>query len=263
MGGLITLTTDFGLADPYVGIMKGVMLSISPAVHIVDISHQVPPQDIACGAYTIAATYRYFPPGTVHVVVVDPGVGSDRRGIAVWTPAGTFVAPDNGVLTYVFDQEVQCKAVELTESAYWLSPTSATFHGRDIFAPVAAHLASGLPLSSLGPPAANLTRIPISRPLHHPDGTIEGRIIHIDRHGNLITNIPWQPDPTRDRSVEVAVAGQVIRSVSHTFSSVGIGEWVAYVGSGGTLEIAIREGNAAQTLNVSIGGAVTVTGFDR
>jgi len=240
-----------------------VMLRISPAVQIVDISHEVPPQDIHCAAYTIAVSYRYFPPATVHVIVVDPGVGSDRRGVAVWTPAGTFVAPDNGVLSYVLDKEAGYRAVELTESAYWLSPPSATFHCRDIFAPVAAHLASGLPLSSLGPPANNLTRIPISRPLRHDDGTIEGQIIHIDRHGNLITNIPWQPDPTRDRSVEVAVAGRVIRSVSHTFSSVGIGEWVAYVGSGGTLEIAVREGNACQTLNVSIGSAVTVTGLVR
>lgn len=259
MGGLITLTTDFGLADPYVGIMKGVVLRINPAARLVDLSHQVPQQDIRHGAYLIASSYAYFPPDVVHVVVVDPGVGSDRRGIAVRTEQGAFVAPDNGVLSLVLNREAVLEAVVLAEPAYWLSPISATFHGRDVFAPVAAHLTLGVPLAALGPPAANLATFPVSRPYRRSAGAILGEVVHVDRHGNLITNLPWHDEVFRPGPARVEIGGVVIQSVRHTFSSVEPGELVAYVGSGGTLEIGVRDGNASKALNVCVGDAVAVT----
>jgi len=253
------LTTDFGLADPYVGIMKGVVLRINPAARLVDLSHQVAPQDVRHGAYLIASSYAYFPPDAVHVIVVDPGVGSDRRGIAVRTARGTFVAPDNGVLSLALDREALYEAVELAEPAYWLSTTSATFHGRDVFAPVAAHLTLGVPLVALGPPVADLIAFPVSRPYRRSDGAFLGEVVHVDRHGNLITNLSWHDESFRPGTARVDIGGVVIQSVRHTFSSVEPGELVAYVGSGGTLEIGVRDGNASKALNVCVGDIVAVT----
>ena len=188
---VITLLTDFGVDDEYVGSMKGVVLSIAPEVTLVDISHHIDPQDIVQAAYLIASTYGYFPKNTVHLVVVDPGVGSDRSIIAVRTETQYFVAPDNGVLTFILEKERLTQAVRIENAAYFLQPVSTTFHGRDIFAPVGAHIARGVRLNELGPveDSRNLLRIPIQRPHVTPAGELVGQVVWSDRFGNLITNI--------------------------------------------------------------------------
>ena len=211
---IITLTTDFGLADGYVGMMKGVILSIAPTAAIVDISHDIPPPSPQDGgvrgvreaAYTLYAAYTYFPRGAIHVVVVDPGVGSERRAIALRTPQATFVAPDNGVLSYVVAGEKVEEIVSLTNPRYHLSPVSRTFHGRDIFAPAAAHLARGIPLAELGEPLTEIVTFPLPMPQPRPDGIIAGQVIHIDRFGNLITNI-MSKDLTGHSGPKIALRG--------------------------------------------------------
>ncbi|NOZ05794.1 MAG: SAM-dependent chlorinase/fluorinase [Chloroflexi bacterium] len=258
VNGLITLTTDFGLEDPYVGIMKGVMLTINPAVRFVDLSHGIRPQDINHGAYVVVTACRFFPAYTVHLVVVDPGVGSERRGIAVRTTHGCFVAPDNGVLSRMLVREEMLEAVELRNPAYWRTPPSTTFHGRDIFAPVAAHLSLGKPLSAFGPPVTNPVVLPLPGPRHQADGTIVGTVIHVDRYGNLITNIAGDDLWPRE-AIQVEIGGHVIHAVQQTFSSVRPGEPLAYIGSNDTLEIAVRNGNAATLLSGAVGDRVTVS----
>jgi len=258
VNGLITLTTDFGLEDPYVGEMKGVMLAINPAVQLVDLSHGIHPQDVNHGAYVVAAACRFFPAYSVHLVVVDPGVGSERRCIAVRTARGYFVAPDNGVLSRVLAREAMLEAVELSNPAYWRTPTSATFHGRDIFAPVAAHLSLGKPLATFGPPIADPIVLPLPAPPHKADGTIVGTVIHVDRYGNLITNIAGD-DLRPKEAIQVQIGRHLIHAVQQTFSSVRTGETLAYIGSNDTLEIAVRNGNAAALLDSTVGDRVTVT----
>ena len=257
MNGLITLTTDFGLEDPYVAAMKGVMLTINPAVQLVDLSHGIHPQDIYHGAYVVAAACRFFPANSVHLVVVDPGVGSERRGIALRTGHGSFVAPDNGVLSHVLATEAVLEAVVLSNPAFWRTPASATFHGRDIFAPVAAHLSLGKPLAAFGPPLSDPIVLPLSGPRHEADGTIVGTVVHVDRYGNLITNIAGS-DVQRPEAAQIEIGGHVIHTVQQTYASVPAGELLAYVGSNDTLEIAVRNGNAAALLDGAVGDTVTV-----
>lgn len=261
---IITLTTDFGLNDSYVGIMKGVILGIAPDVRIVDITHKISPQDIHQAAYMMQTFYNYYPSHAIHVVVVDPGVGSSRSAIAVKTPAGTFVAPDNGVLTYVWRDAVEtwgaarCTVVELTERRFWLANVGNTFHGRDIFAPVAAHLANDTPVSALGPGRPAIVEAGLEQPGPGRNGGLVGKIIHIDHFGNCITNItPRHLECARvDKHVVVEIIGQRIACLSRTYADVSIGELMALVGSTGRLEIAVRNGNAAQTLGVGIGDTV-------
>src|SRR5919108_1308562 len=198
LNGIITLTTDFGLVDSYVGAMKGVVLSIAPDARLVDITHDVGPQDVHQAAYMVQTFVGYFPPGTIHLIIVDPGVGSERRAIAFGTPEAIFIAPDNGVLTYVWrDAAARWGAearevVELTERRFWLPRISNTFHGRDIFAPVAAHLSIGVPLSALGPRLPGITEAALEQPAYGRTGELVGRIIHVDHFGNCITNITPQ-----------------------------------------------------------------------
>jgi S-adenosylmethionine hydrolase len=258
MASIITLTTDFGLANGYVGTMKGVILSIHPTATIVDISHDIPPQDVREGAYVLYAAYPYFPQGTIHVVVVDPGVGSERRAIALRTPQATFVAPDNGVLSYVVSREKVEEIVNLTNPRFHLSPVSRTFHGRDIFAPVAAHLARGIPLAELGEPLADIITFPLPRPVLRPDGNIVGQVIHIDRFGNLITSITAKDlaDHALPGEDIVGIKGQSIRGISGTYAEVAPGELLALVGSSGHLEISICGGSAARTLGAKLGDEV-------
>jgi len=257
---IITLTTDFGLADSYVGTMKGVILSITPTVTIVDISHDIPPQDVREAAYVLYAAYPYFPQGTIHVVVVDPGVGSERRAIALRTPQATFVAPDNGILSYVVARERAEEIVNLTNPCYHLSPVSRTFHGRDIFAPVAAYLARGIPLAELGEPLAEIITFALPRPQVHPDGTIVGQIIHIDRFGNLITSIKAEDltaHPLPGRGV-IEVKGEAIPGIANSYAEVAPGELLAIIGSSNHLEIAVSGGSAAQTLEARVGDEVVL-----
>ncbi len=256
---VIALLTDFGLQDTYVGVMKGVILGIAPDVRVVDLTHGIPPQDVRAAAYNLFVSYRYFPAGTLFCCVVDPGVGSERRAVAVRAGAYTFVAPDNGLLTPVLEREPVEMAVVLENAAYHLPNVSATFHGRDIFAPVAAHLAQGVTLETLGPPVTpeELVRLSWPQPRRTPDGW-EASIVYADRFGNLITNLPgeWLDPPLVQWQVEVGPV--TIAGVRRTFADVGLGEPVAYVGSSGYLELAVRQGDARRQWGVGPGLVVRV-----
>jgi S-adenosylmethionine hydrolase len=285
---LITVTTDFGIVDGYVGTMKGVVLGIAPNARIVDISHEIAPQDIRQAAYVLYTAYPFFPPQTVHLVVVDPGVGSARRPVALRTRAGSFVGPDNGVFSYVMAREQVEAMVELADPQYHLSSgCSHTFHGRDIFAPVAAYLAAGTPISALGPPVPDPITFPPPR-LEIAGEGITGEVWHVDRFGNVVTSIgilTWGEQGrlafapafrgagsrkqeaggeeretlrhSADRAT-VLVAGRELVAVRHSYAEVERGQMAALVGSSGHLEIAVREGNAAEKLGVSPGGEVVL-----
>jgi S-adenosylmethionine hydrolase len=252
---IITLTSDFGLADGYVGIMKGVILGICPEARLVDLSHDIAPQNVAQAAFVLTHAAPYFPAGTIHLAVVDPGVGSSRRPIVVQTSHALFVGPDNGLFTYALTEE-GCQAWELICPAFWLPQVSRTFHGRDIFAPVAAHLARGVPPWQLGRPVADLVRLPLAEPGRCADGRITGQVIYTDRFGNLITNVPaeW----VEGRRWRVEIVGQRIDGPRATYAAVERGALLALVSSAGTVEIAVREGNAAKQLGVKEGEAVEV-----
>ncbi len=255
---VITLLTDFGTKDPYVAIMRAVILRINPAATIVDLCHDISPQDVEEAAFVLSTAYPYFPEDAVHLIVVDPGVGSERRAIAARTPRGTFVAPDNGVLSYVFARELVSQVVHLTNATYWLSPVSDTFHGRDIFAPAAAHLSLGLALADLGPAISDPVRFDITEPQAQNDGTIVGQVLYIDGFGNLITNIPGERLPA-GRALRVRIAGQNVAGPLKAYAEVRDGQLLALVDSSGYLEIAVRNGSAAATLRVGRGAAVAVT----
>ena len=259
---LITLTTDFGLADSYVGAMKGVILGIDPTATIVDISHDIAPQDVREAAYAIYTAYPYFPPDTIHVVVVDPGVGSRRRAIALQAAQASFVAPDNGVLSYVLAREGMRKAVSLTNSRYHRLTVSHTFHGRDIFAPVAAHLARGVPLTELGEPLTEIITFPLPQPQVLPDGRMVGHVLHIDRFGNLVLDVR-EGDCILGEGLVLEVAGRRIQGLGRTFTDVSAGELVAYIGSSGHLEIALREDSAAQSLGMKRGDKILLRGAEK
>ena len=253
---IITLTTDFGMADGYVGTMKGVILSIAPEATLVDLSHQVPAQNVQTAAFLIYQAVPFFPSETIHLVVVDPGVGSQRRALAVHTAQGIFVAPDNGVLSYVLASADVREAVSLTKPAYQLPQVSATFHGRDIFAPAAAHLANGVSLERLGPRAINLLRLPLSQPERRPNGDLVAHVMHVDQFGNLILDVTADDV---DAECVFELGGRSIEGVSGTFADVAHGELVAYVGSSRDhVEIAVRNSDAAQELEIGIGDRVLI-----
>ncbi|MBK9714235.1 MAG: SAM-dependent chlorinase/fluorinase [Kouleothrix sp.] len=266
--GIITLTTDFGLADSYVGTMKGVILSFAPAARPIDITHDVNPQDTHQAAYIVQTFHSYYPAGTIHLVVVDPGVGSERRAIALGTPTAIFVAPDNGVLTYVWRDALArwgsevCQVIELSEPRYWMQRVSSTFHGRDIFAPVAGHLASGVPLQALGPRLSGLAEADLEQPVPGRAGGLAGRIIHVDHFGNCITNLtPAHLERAGlGEQIVVQIIDQRIAGLYRTFSDVPVGALIALIGSSDRLELAVRNGSAAQTLGVGIGDTVRVYG---
>lgn len=259
-GPVITLTTDFGLRDGHVGAMKGVMLSIAPAARLVDISHDIPPQDIQHGGFVLMTAYAFWPPDTVHLIVIDPGVGSARRAVAVKTNGGTFVAPDNGVLSYVLAREPVLHAVSLTDPRYWHEPVSPVFHGRDIFGPAAAYLATGVDLVALGQPLTEdeLIRIPVPMPERHADGHITAHIQHIDTFGNCTTDVPGDWVLARSHW-QVTVGDYVIDHIGRTFSDVPTGAVVALVDSTDFVAIAVRNGNAAEALRLDMGSAVTLS----
>lgn len=260
---IITLLTDFGLSDPFVGLMKGAILETAPGARIVDLTHDVPPQDVLAGAMVLETVLGVFPRRTIHTAVVDPGVGSSRRGIAIETDNYLWVGPDNGIFTAVLCRDRLCQAIELSDSAYHRSTVSATFHGRDVFAPVAAHLANGTPIDRLGKPIDDLVTLDLCQPVHSPQG-LELAVVWIDRFGNLITNLTT-PDfeqwhkPAPDQEPVIEVAGRIITGVRQTFSDADRDELVAYFGSTGRLEIALRDGNAAAHLGVKRGAVVGVS----
>lgn len=271
---IVALTTDFGTTDGYAGTMKGVLLDIAPEARLVDITHQIAPQDVRMAAYTLHTTYQFFAPRTIHLVVVDPGVGSARRPIAVQLSRGTFVGPDNGVFSYVMAEESVEAVVELANPRYHLPRVSETFHGRDIFAPAAAHLASGVDIRALGPDVPDPVTLPLPRLEMGPQG-IRGEVLATDHFGNAITSIGRlrrredqlvvKPAFRRRREEQarfqagealVIVGGREIRGLRRTYADVGPGQTLALVGSEGQLEIAVREGNAAKRLGLEPGDPV-------
>ena len=254
---VVTLTTDFGVRDAYVGVMKGVILERAPGCSIVDITHGVPPQGVLHAAFVVASAAPFFPDGTVHVVVVDPGVGTERRAVAVRTATAVFVAPDNGVLTAALAEDPVEKAVHLTEPRYWLKEVSSTVHGRDIFAPVAAALARGIDVAKLGNAITDLHRLPVPTAVRDADGTIRGEIVSVDHFGNCVTNVGARlVDP--GRAYDVLADEHRLTGVQASYGAVPIGAPVVLLGSTGTIEIAVRNGNAADALGLEVGTPVVL-----
>jgi S-adenosylmethionine hydrolase len=255
---VITLTTDFGTRDWFVGTMKGVILGIQPRATVVDITHEVAPGDIRSGAFAVAAACRFFPKGTVHVAVVDPGVGSAREAIAVRTEDYCFVGPDNGVLSRALARQ-KVRAIHALESeAYFVRPVSRTFHGRDIFAPVAAHLSRGVPIGKLGPARKDFVRLdwPESRKRR---GGVEGEVVYIDRFGNAITTLEGGlMHGLRVAECEVHARRRGVCPVEAFYQAVAPGEPVALAGSSGFVEIAVNGGSAAKSLGLRIGTRVVL-----
>ena len=269
---MITLTTDFGTQDAYVSAMKGVMLSIAPDTRLVDITHRISPQDVMEAAFVLQGALPYFPAGTVHLVVVDPGVGSDRRAIALQYDDQWFVGPDNGVFSLLLNQEPPDAIVELDQPAAWRTDTpSATFHGRDIFAPAAAHLAAGAALEDIGTPIDEMSSLRWALPMvvQH---TVEGWVVHIDRFGNCITNIQRDtvaeafpsidpdhlsaPNPTKPLPLKCYVGSTILDALHSTYPAVAEGDPLMLFGSSGFLEIAVNGGHAAELLNIRKSDAV-------
>lgn len=260
MNRIITLTTDFGLSDTFVGVMKGVILSLNSDATIVDITHDVTPQNIAQGAFLFANAFNHFPANTIHVVVIDPGVGGARRPIAVRVGETIFAAPDNGVLSTALESlKLLPHVVHLNKREYWRAQVSNTFHGRDIFAPVAAHLSLGVPLEALGEPIDDWVRLSQCHAAWRADNEIVGQVVHIDRFGNIITNISeGMLKGLNHARVIVTIRGISIQGIHATYSAVGRGELLSLVSSGRTLEVAVREGNAAQVTRAQIGDEVVL-----
>jgi len=256
--GIVALLTDFGLQDPYVGVLKGSLLSVNPAARIVDLSHGIPPQDVREGCRVLSAARSYFPAGTIFVAVVDPGVGSRRAILGVETDRHFFLAPDNGLLSFLDRDGRIRRIIRVTETRYFLKPLSRTFHGRDIFAPVAGHLSKGLDLARLGPSVGRMTTSESPSPRVDPAGAVQGEVVSIDRYGNLITNIPG--DLLSDaRDVRITVGRRVVRAMSRSYADTRKGELLALVGSTGHLEISVNQGSASRSARIRRGDRVLVT----
>ncbi len=282
---IITLTTDFGISDVYVGVMKGVILNINPNAQVVDITHAISPQNIHEAAFAINSAYRYFPKGTIHVIVVDPGVGSVRQAIVCQIDNTFFVCPNNGVLSYLL-QDIETEDNRITDtvfienSDYLLPHISRTFHGRDIFAPVAAHLSLGVPLAEIGTSIQDLVRFPVPT-IRISEDTLTGQIINVDSFGNLITNISenaltafllssasnedavGQLDKrAMSAKFEIMAGSTRLKKLNGSYAESEVGEPLAIIGSFGLLEIAVNMGNAQARLGLKNGGTVIVRRFD-
>ena len=269
MNAIITLTTDFGLADAYVAAMKGVILDINREATIIDVCHTIAPQNISQAAFVLSTAHQFFPARTIHVVVVDPGVGTERSAIILRTPRFDFVAPDNGILSYVIEPFLkerlrpaqrqaalppELEAVSITRPEFWRSPVSPTFHGLDIFAPVAARLSLGASPEEFGEVIRSITLLPEHRPYQESAGTLVGRILHIDHFGNLITNFKREDLPEEPFAVEVS--NRFISRLSRTYGeSEGL---LALIGSSGYLEIAVKGGSARDFLGAAVGDDVKI-----
>jgi S-adenosylmethionine hydrolase len=257
---VITLLTDFGTRDHFVASMKGVILNINPHAHIVDLSHEVAPHDIAGAAYLLKSCYRYFPDGTVHVAVVDPGVGSSRRPLLISTSRFFFIGPDNGLFTYVCEEESGVEARHIQNRQYRLDSEGSTFDGRDLFSPAAAWLTKGQAIGSFGALVKSYERLPITSP-GWENHVMAGQIVHVDRFGNLISNLT-QFQLTEVRSVTkrsapyVRLAGHTIEGLVNSYSAGAPGIPQALINSNGQLEVFVREGNAAEVLAVTRGARI-------
>jgi S-adenosyl-L-methionine hydrolase (adenosine-forming) len=258
---IVTLTTDYGTNDHLVAVLKGVILRINPEVTIIDITHAVVPFDLLDGALAIASAYPYFPPRTIHVVVVDPGVGTERRPLLVSGQNQYFIAPDNGVLSGVFEKEPNVTVRHLTSEHYFLQPVSKTFHGRDIFAPAAGWLSKHWQPASMGEDINDFKRFAMPKP-KEGDGLLKGVVLKVDGFGNLITNIRAEdlsPDSLEKGEVKLQAGNHPVTRLVPTFASGNAGEPIAYVGSNGYVEIAVNKGNAAKTLGIGRGTPVLLT----
>ena len=257
---IVTFTTDFGLQDPFVGIMHGVVLNIHPETKIVDVSHAVASYDVADGAWTIAQAYRFFPPRTVHVIVVDPGVGSMRRAILAETDDYVFVAPDNGVLSLVEARESRFTVRHITADRFFLQPVSQTFHGRDIFAPVAGWLSNGVDPSEFGPEISDYVKLQFPAVERVTANSVRGAVIRVDKFGNLITNLSEVDVApilgTRPPKFELLIAGTSVTRISSSYAAGTEDDVFAILGSSGYLEIAARQTSAAQKLQAGVGTPV-------
>ena len=269
----IVLTTDFGAASPYAGVLHGVILTINSAASVVDLTHQIQPQNVRQASFILGTNYRFFPQGSIHVAVVDPGVGTGRRPLLLITPLAWFLAPDNGLLSHVLNGHLKdapqqpgsiplpsdCVAYHLTQSRFWLSTVSHTFHGRDIFAPAAAHLSLGVLPDKLGPQVQDMVWLPATRPTRHGN-KLSGEVLYPDHFGNLVTNIQ-NHELGGHESLEVEIKGRRINRLSRTFHDQASGEaggLLALVGSHGYLEIAVADGSAALVSGAGTGEPVNV-----
>jgi S-adenosyl-L-methionine hydrolase (adenosine-forming) len=260
---IITLTTDFGLTDHYVGIIKGVLLHQVPEAQIVDICHSVQPFDVLDGALAIAESYSYFPSGTIHMVVVDPGVGSARRPIVVHTQKHVFVAPDNGVLSLIYEREERIDVRHITAEHYFLQPVSATFHARDIFAPIAAQVAKGVSPEKLGEKVDDFVRFTAPKPKPVDARTLRGVVLKVDRFGNLITNIAPADAPAlfgeNAPSFRITVGGYEVLEMKTNYAQGAPGQVFGILGSMGYLEIVANRGAAAKATGAGKGAEVLLT----
>ncbi len=262
---IISLATDFGLSDPYAGVMKGVILSIAPHARIVDLSHGIGAQDVSSAAFLIDSAFGFFPEKTVHVIVVDPGVGSERAVIAAEAADHFFLAPDNGVLTKILARGSTEALVRVENPEFFRHPVSRTFHGRDIFAPVAARMASGEPLDSFGPRCspADLVRLRLPVPYVSDTGELSGEVVTIDHFGNLITNLDekrlarFSPGGSAD-DLWICIGDNWIKGLSDSYQAVAPGQLLAIIGSSGYLEISVNSGNARSRCGAEKGSPVRV-----
>jgi S-adenosylmethionine hydrolase len=255
---VITLTTDFGTSDPFVGIMKGVIAGRAPLARVIDVTHGIPPQQVLAGALVLRAAVPYFPAGTIHVAVVDPGVGGRRRSLCVETAGAVLVGPDNGLLSLAAPADTVRRIVHLTDERFFLSPRSGTFHGRDVFAPVAAALATGMAPAGLGAEVGTMERLSIP-PVEADTATVRGRVLYVDHFGNLVTNVtPDELDRFRGRALSISIRGVPVHGLALAYSSVPPGEPVAVVNSWGLVEIAVRERSARVVLGAGEGDAVLI-----
>lgn len=261
MAQLITLITDFGIEDTYAGVLKGVILSISPGCSIVDITHHIPPQDVRAACFALSTAYAYFPKGTIHLVIVDPGVGGKRRPLLIETEDYFFIGPDNGVFTAILVKPGIKSVIEITNGEYFLEEVSSTFHGRDIFAPVAAHCANGCPSSRFGTPVSDYVLLDWPQPAVVKPGEAQGTIIHIDRFGNLVTSFSrdYIKQMTGNRTFRIECAGRIIAQIIQSYSFAQPGELCGVFGSSNYLEISITNGSARDILNVHCGDCVKIT----
>jgi hypothetical protein len=257
MRRIVTLLTDFGTRDHYVAAMKGVLLAINPALTLVDITHEVTPHHVREAGFLLARAFNFFPAGTIHLAVVDPGVGGERRALAAVGARHLFVGPDNGVFDRTFSLEPPHVVVSLENRDYWRPQVSPTFHGRDIFAPAAGYLSLGVPVEKLGPVLSERLQIAAAPRLAKED-RVEGEIIHVDRFGNLMADIEILPDEQLESDLEVSVGGRRVLVGPRTYGEAPPGEPFAMRGSSGHLEVAVREGSALEVLGQGVGTPVCV-----
>ena len=255
---IITLLTDFGYDDPFVAVMKGVVSRINPDARFVDLSHNVPPQDVFRGALMLRSAAPYFPTGTIHVAVVDPGVGSSRRPLLIEANGESYIGPDNGVLSLALSDKKITRITELRNHAYFLAPPSATFHGRDVFAPIAAHLSLGVPAEELGPTLADYTKLTWPRSVQ-ANGSVQGEIIYIDRFGNLVTSIAESDlQPIADKPLTISLRSYTLQGLHENYSSGAGQDLIALINSWKLLEIARFCGSAQLHTGAQVGDKVQI-----